>query len=664
MNDQTKQYYEALKAKEYRKERKPLSDPLPEMYEPPYDSDCYVRHYKKVLSEAFPILLPGDDFGFHKSCTDVSRGLRSGNYTLNYARVIGEGFGPVLDRLKVRVAKESDPEKRELGNAMIACIEEIPPIVEKYRKAAEDAGHVRLAEALKRIPWECAKTFYEACLFFQICIYFLRSGMTAHLGLGRFDQYMLPYFEADLKRGVPEEELFETLERFFISLNVDSDSYHGIQAGDNGQSIVLGGFNETGEYQFNRLSELCIEACRELKLIDPKINIRVGKNTPFEVYKKGTLLTKEGLGFPQYCNDDVVIPGLIALGYRPEDAYDYVVAACWEFIIPNVGADIPNRCSMDFPKIVSEVLDEHLTGAETFEDLFAFVDEKIRANADDFLTKGNLAEEAPLPLDAVFLDGCLESLKGVYSGGARYMNFGAHGPGIAIAADALMAVKELVYEKKVLTKELLLDALHADFEGYDDVRKLLLSCPKMGNNEDPVDELAGRLMESFAKHLNGRPAIGGGIWRAGTGSAQGYISRGKRCPATADGRKAGEPYPSSFSPALGMKTNGLLSTIQSFTKFDLKKVINGGPLTIEVHDTVFRNELGIEKTAMLVKEFIDLSGHQLQINAVNRETLLDAKAHPENYPNLIVRVWGWSVYFVELAPEYQDHIIKRLEFEY
>jgi formate C-acetyltransferase len=140
-----------------------------------------------------------------------------------------------------------------------------------------------------------------------------------------------------------------------------------------------------------------------------------------------------------------------------------------------------------------------------------------------------------------------------------------------------------------------------------------------------------------------------------------YIKRGEMCPATADGRKSGEPYSSSFSPSLDVKTNGLLSIIASFTKFDMKKIINGGPLTLEIHDSVFRNDIGISKVAMLVKSFILRGGHQLQLNAVSRERLLDAQKNPEKYPNLIVRVWGWSGYFCELDVKYQNHIIRRVE---
>ena len=189
-----------------------------------------------------------------------------------------------------------------------------------------------------------------------------------------------------------------------------------------------------------------------------------------------------------------------------------------------------------------------------------------------------------------------------------------------------------------------------------------MNCPKMGNNDDYVDDISQLLMEAFANGMNGKPNGVGGVWRAGTGSALDYVRGGRVCPATADGRLAGEPFACSFSPAPNAKIDGPLSVIMSFSKYDLKKVINGGPLTMEIHDTVFRNQEGEKKVAALVKAAMQAGIHQMQINSVNRDVLLDAQKHPENHANLIVRVWGWSGYFCELDPAYQNHIINRTEF--
>jgi formate C-acetyltransferase len=264
---------------------------------------------------------------------------------------------------------------------------------------------------------------------------------------------------------------------------------------------------------------------------------------------------------------------------------------------------------------------------------------------------------------SLFIDGCLEKARDLTEGGAKYNNDGSHGAGIANAADALAAIRLRVYEEKSISKEDLLAALDANFEGYEEIRNLLLSAPKMGNNDEYVDSIACRLMDTFATTLNGLPnGRFGGVWRAGTGSAQEYVRSSCDVPATADGRLAGDVYGCSYSPAITSKLDGPLSVIQSFTKFDLERISNGGPLTIELHDTVFRNEEGEKKVAQLVKAFVHLGGHQLQLNSINRDRLLEAQAHPENYPNLIVRVWGWSGYFCELDKAYQDHIIRRTEF--
>ena len=182
---------------------------------------------------------------------------------------------------------------------------------------------------------------------------------------------ILEAIKADLEKGaITEDEAYDLVVDFFLSFNKDSDTYVGVQQGDNGQSMVLGGMDENGNEVFNLLSKMCLKASEELKMIDPKINLRVNKNTPIEIYELGSRLTKAGLGFPQYSNDDIVIDGLKKLGYSEKDARDYVVAACWEFIIPNVGADIANIGAMSYPKAVDIALHNNLENAETYEEEF------------------------------------------------------------------------------------------------------------------------------------------------------------------------------------------------------------------------------------------------------------------------------------------------------
>ncbi|MBO5060014.1 MAG: pyruvate formate-lyase [Clostridia bacterium] len=658
MTEKIKALLENLKSREYRKQRITGKTINRENY---HALENQAKLLRELADIEKPILFDNDSFGFNRY-TDIMVPGRSGNVTMNYEKVLTFGFDKLISDIELSIQKTSDAEKKQYGKTMLDLLYICLEIAEKYKAHAKEKGNTRLYNALLKIPHKGAESFYEALVFMKLCVYVLRLYGVAHLTLGRFDQYIYPFYSKDKETGISDEEIFETLEEFFISLNYDTDLYRGVQQGDNGQSMVLGGFDKNGVSMYNELSQMCMKASFELSVIDPKINLRVGKNTPDEIYEYATLLTKQGLGFPQYCNDDVVIPGLVKLGYDLDDALNYTVAACWEYIIPSCGADIPNIDTMDFPRVVNEIIVSKLSCCADFDALMTCVSQAIAAECDRMIENKKTDVFPQMPLLSVFMDGCIESLTDMWEGGTKYLNFGCHGAGIANAADALAAVKKNIYDEKTIEKQELLDALAADFEGYSEIRNLLKSSPKMGNNDDYVDNIAAAIMTAFSVNMNNRDNGHGGIWRAGTGSAMEYLRKGEKCPATADGRRSGESYSSSFSPSLDVKTTGLLSVIYSFTKYDMTDIINGGPLTIEIHDTVLRNDIGLKKTAMLVKSFIMLGGHQLQLNSINRERLLDAQMHPEKYPNLITRVWGWSGYFNELDVKYQNHIIRRCEY--
>lgn len=615
-----------------------------------------------------PLLFGEDDlFGFNRyrrgyMTYEGEKLIGFGNVTIDYERVLAEGLDGIAGDIRARY-DTADDKARTFYGAVLTAFKACLDMAEQYRREAERQGNTRLAGALRQVPHGGARDYYEALVTVKFLQFVLRLNHMEHVTLGRFDRYMLPYWERSRAAGATREDILEYTELFFISLNFDVDLYTGIQQGDNGQSLMLGGCDEAGNDAFGELSEICLTASEELMLADPKINLRVNKNTPVSRYERCTRLTRQGLGFPQYSNDDVVIPALERWGYATEDARNYTVAACWEFIVPRCGADIPNIEVLNFPLVVDRALRKHLATSPTFEAFLGRVKEEvgrecdaIRARAD---ARGYLRPE---PFLSAFIGDCVLRGRDLTEGGAKYNNFGVHGAGLSNAADALAAVRRTVYETKSVTPERLIAALDADFEGYAPLRQQLSECPKMGNDDDYVDSLGGFLLDAFGHSLSGRPNSVGGLYRAGTGSAMEYVREGEKVGATADGRKAGQPFAANFSPALGVRTDGPVSAIRSFTKFDFTDVANGGPFTVEIHDTVFRNDEGERKVARLVKAFIDLGGHQIQINSVSRERLLDAREHPENYPGLIVRVWGWSGYFVELAPVYQDHIIRRTEY--
>ncbi len=670
MTERVRKMLDTLNAREYRAIRREGLD-ISGLVKDKELCERETIRFEEMLGAEEPYILEGDIFGFNRTIKvhpqyTLPDGTSSsywllGNITPNYYNAIKNGFSYVINEINSR-KNPKDTEKYEYYLLLERHINATLKLCERYREKAESQHNIRLANALKKIPYQGAETLYEALLFQKIIIFMLRCAGYTHITLGRFDQYMYGFYLNDIKNGLSDEELFELIELYFISLNFDTDLYQGVQLGDNGQSMVLGGYDVAGKDLFNELSRLCMEASLELDIIDPKINLRVSKKTPIERYEYATRLTKKGLGFPQYCNDDVVVSGLVSLGYDLEDAVNYTVAACWEFIVPNCGMDIPNEATFNMPLVVNNAVHKHLQSSPTFEELLEKIKSEIAAEVNKITST-----KRPLrfsPCLSIFLDGCIERGIDISENVVKYNNSGCHCAGISNAADAVAAIKKTVYDEKLITPEALLVALDKNFVGYFELQSRLMSAPKMGNNIEYVDDIACFLTECFSKALNGRHNSRGGIWRAGTGSAQEYINSANECPATADGREAGKPYASSYSPAINTKLNGPLSVIQSFTKFDLSKIINGGPLTMELHDTVFRNVEGEKKVAQLVKLFIDKGGHQLQLNSINRDRLIDAQKNPELHKNLIVRVWGWSGFFCELEKKFQDHIIARAEFEF
>ncbi len=578
-----------------------------------------------------------------------------------YMLLVGEGFDAKREQIKAQLAQPCSEEKKTELDAMLRTMDLIQNFAERYRQAAVEAGNQTVADTLSKIPAKAPETLLEALQFLRLVHYCLWCSFNYHNTLGRFDQYLYPYYQKDIAEGrLTDETALELIEEFFISCNKDSDLYTGMQQGDNGQSMVLGGLNPDGTESYNALSDLCLQASLELKLIDPKINLRVNKNTPLELYEKGTKLTQQGLGFPQYANDDVVIPALLHWGYDKEDAYNYVVAACWEFIIPGKGTDVPNLNTMSFVRTITETLDG-LKDCGTFDEYLNLVCRSIDEQAEKLMKQVSDIYMEPAPLMSLMMENCVETGKDV-SKGNRYNNYGFHGAGLSTAVDSLAAIRKYVFEDKTITAEQMTQMCRENFKGHEEIQNMLrYEAPKMGNDDAPTDELAVKLLNRFADALEGHHNDKGGIFRAGTGSAMYYVWDARDTIATPDGRRAGEELACNYSPSLFMRSVGPVSILKSFTKPDLKRVANGGPLTIELTDSMFRNDESIRKVAMFVKSFMDLGGHQIQINAVNKEKLLDAKKHPENYRNLIVRVWGWSGYFVELDECYQNHIIKRME---
>jgi pyruvate-formate lyase len=595
------------------------------------------------------------------------------NICADWGMALSQGLlGRKQAALNARAQYHEDLQAVEFLDCAIETIDAVLALAARYAAAARQSGRADVAGILEHVPANPPRTFHDALQALRLMQAVVWLTGHYHVGLGRLDQYLWPYLEADLAAGrLNIERAEDLLAEFFISLNKDSDLYPGVQQGDNGQTITLGGLDQDGKPVDNELTRMALRVSRDLAMIDPKVNLRISATTDLDLLCLATELTRKGLGFPQYSNDDVVIPGLVAHGYHLEDARNYAVAACWEFLIPGRGMEVVNIGAVSLPAAVDAGIRAGLAAGDDFAALFPRIQANIRAQVANLAQAYERLLLPPAPYYSVLMTDCLERGRDL-SQGNTYNNFGIHGAGSANAADALAAVKQFVFDERSVRPAELLAALDADFAGQEALRcKLAEEGPKTGNNDERADALLVKLFNAFADACEqyGRTQRGG-ILRPGTGSAMYYIwlaqgHAGMREPvvgATAEGRHRSTPLSANLAPALGVQSYGPISVLQSFAKLDYRRICNGGPITLEFSDTVFRDEESIRKVAMLVRTFARVGCQQLQLNSLNVETLLDARAHPERHKNLIVRVWGWSGYFCELSREYQDHIIARNMF--
>jgi pyruvate-formate lyase len=628
--------------------------------------------FTRTLTKIPPVHSAGDETALTAGRTLHEGGLIN-NVCADWGTALGQGLlgrRRVAGETRARMVSTRNVEAIEFLDAAIETIDAVLALAARYATEARRLGKVDVATVLEHVPAEPPRTFHEALQSLRLLHAVVWLSGHHHVGLGRLDQYLWPYLASDLEaRRLDIRAAEELLAEFFIALNRDSDLYPGIQLGDNGQTITLGGLTREGRAAVNPLTWMVLRVARDVGLIDPKVNLRITGESELALLELATDLTRKGLGFPQYANDDVVIPALAAHGYALEDARDYTVAACWEFIIPGRGMDVVNIGAVSFPAAADVAVREGLADGASFDTILTRTGAEVQRQVHERTMPYDRLLWAPAPYYSVLMTGALEA--GIDHGqGARYRNLGIHGAAAASAADALAAVRRHVFELADVDPAELLTALDTDFVGREALRRRLADeSPRVGLNEPAADNLVRLLYDRLADACEAETPRSGGIVRPGTGSAMFYLwlARGRDdgplpepvVGATADGRRKGDPFGANLAPTPGTHLRGPISVLQSYAKIDYRRMCNGGPITLELSDSVFRDEESIHKVALLVRTFARLGCQQLQLNSLNAERLLDAKAHPEDHRDLIVRVWGWSGYFCELAPEYQDHVISR-----
>lgn len=649
---------------------------------PLHRSESYV--YRRILEQEKPVVFPDERIIFTRTLGKYTvennilplefmnrkpRWNRIENLTPGWGRLISEGLlGRRTAALESLKKHKGDAEAEDYLTATVEMIDSVEVFAKRYADAACTPEQRAL---LERVPLHPARTFHEALQSIRFVSSIMRLFLVAHIGFGRFDQYMLPLYRADIASGrLTREEAADLLAEFFCSLNRDSDLYHGVQKGDNGQSLMLGGCDKDGKSAVNELTQLVLEVSESVNMIDPKINLRVDSSTPEDILLAAAKLTRRGLGFPQYCNDEKVIPSLVKFGYPLELARDYTVAACWEYVLDD-GRDTPNYMTMNFPRAADEAIREGLRAGDDFDGILRRIPETMRRQQSAMRKQiENPIEMLPELMTSALAPHAIEKGRDLNRGGGSHYHYGCHGPGSSSAADALAAVKYLVFEKKTVSRERLLAGLESNFENDPELVRMLKEVPhKAGSGDSYADDFMILLFDTMADVLAelADPWIGGRV-RPGTGSAQNYVLlTQKNYPgalgATADGRREGDYISSSLSPAPGVRSKGILSVLTSYGKLPYEKLCNGGPITMELAPCYFKTEDALHKAVRIIRDFVRTGCQQLQINLLDPVILRDAQIHPENHRDLIVRVWGWSGYFVELSKEYQDQIIERQCFK-
>ncbi len=567
--------------------------------------------------------------------------------------------------------------------------EKAKELLRKEKNAKRKKELKKIADVCSRVPAHAPRDFWEALQQY----WFVHLGVITELNPwdafnpGRLDQHIFPFYKKGLADGsLTKESAKELLQLFWIKFNnqpappkvgvtaEESNTYNDFAL------INLGGVKANGMDAVNELSYLILDVIEEMRIPQPSSMVQISKKTPDGFLKRALKIIKTGFGQPSVFNTDVIILELLRQGKTIEDARSGGASGCVETgafgkesyiltgyfnlvkvleITLNNGVD-PRTGD----KIGLETGDQCAFGS--FEELLAafrqqldyFVDAKIKGNN---VIERLYAEILPVPFLSLLISDCIVKGKDYNDGGARYNTNYIQGVGLGTVTDSLTAIKYQVYDEKQVTINELFDALRVDFKGYESLRQRLLNkTPKYGNDDDYADSIMQNVFETYFDAVDGRPNTKGGKYRINLLPTTVHVYFGKMVGATADGRKACEPLSEGVSPVQGADRKGPTAVVKSVSKIDHART-GGTLLNQKFAPELLEDAVGLDKLASLIRTYFRLDGHHIQFNVVNGETLREAQKHPEKYGDLLVRVAGYSDYFVNLSTELQNEIIKRTE---
>jgi len=641
----------------------------------------------------------------------LSRVVATNHLIPNYKKVIEKGFGAVREEAQTKLdAWDSAAVPIENGDQyffyksiVIVCnayITLLHRYAEKCREVSRETlcderkcELLQMADSLDWIAENPARTFQEAVqatYSYQILLYL--DGDYQCPSFGRFDQYTYPCLKKQLDNGtITLEKAQEIVDCFWIKCGFvynarlrHTSRITGAYASF--QHLTIGGCDKSGKDATNPVTFMCLEAPARLLLHDPPLSLRVNYDAPDELFECAVEASKCAGGIPCFQNEKLILESLVKEGvYSPEDAIDFGIIGCQE--IGTSGNDYCASCAtnscayLSLGNIVNITMNNginptngkvcapqkgYMYNFSSFED----VKEHIRANTDYFMnwlaslnscTEFYHFREYPVPALSVMLDGCMESGVDCVQGGAKYNSYGTGLLGIATMIDSLIAIKYMIFDTKQCSAEEFFDAWINNWEGHDELHQKVVNMPHhYGNNDPYADEIANWTMNMIADIVTSKSGRRG-KFRVGTFSASAHVYFGISTWATPNGRRTSESLSDACSPSQGADTNGPTAVLQSACCFDHTRFTNGFALNMRLSPATLSRTDSVGKIRSMIKTYFDMGGMEIQYNVLDSDTLRKAQQNPEEYKNLIVRVAGFSAYFVELQTQLQNDIIARTE---
>ena len=635
----------------------------------------------------------------------------------DYRKVLRVGIGGIIKEAEERMAALdlSDPDdlrKVPFYQAAIIANKAVLKYAARFKKmvselAEKEADPVRkqelqtMVEVLSNVPEKPARTFQEAIQSIFFCCVTVQIESNGHsISFGRVDQYLYPYYKKDMDEGRIDTDLaLDMLGCFWLKaadLSKLRDWGNSIAFVGNPlfQNMTLGGKTIDGRDGVNELSYLGLAATKHVKIIQPSLTVRISSRTPDRFLREAVKVIRHVGSMPSFYNDEIIIPAMLRVGFAYEDAVDYGMVGCVEPSPQGCGAGRYGAGFPNFPKWVELALnggkdpltgitccpdDRDITTLKDFDDLMDAFKKQLNYFLKQHVTAANVVDISweqmtPRPFLSSIIEGCLERGLELKQGGAKYDNTGGQNVGVVSAGNALATLKKVMFDDKILTAEQIQHALATNYEddtttpSGEQIRQILLNCDnKFGNDLDEPDYITAEIMQYFAKqeeqYHNTRYGKGpiGGHFIPSTATVSSNVMVGLDVGATADGRKARTPITEGTSAFRGTDKSGPTALINSYGKLPNIMMAGGQLFNVKITPSSVESEEGLDNWVALIRALFEQNGMQLQFNIVSAETLHEAKETPQKYKDLIVRVAGFSGYFVDLVPQVQDDIIERTE---